>query len=106
MTEECRQGFLLPTHIANVPTRNTYSLTGAEEQALNPALKIVKEMTFAINSERMELHEHAIKVHGLKDLLLAQNRDVRVLAIKKLGAKESIDSQYSLETCAFWQKNL
>ena len=56
LTAECMRGILLPTHIANVPTRTTYSLSCAEEQALNAAPKFVKEMTFAINSERMELH--------------------------------------------------
>ena len=40
----------------------------------------------------MELHEHVNTVHGLKDLLLAQNRDMPVLVIKKLVAKESIDN--------------
>ena len=39
----------------------------------------------------MELHEHANTVHGLKDLLLAQNRDVHVRAIKKLVTQESIN---------------
>ena len=38
-----------------------------------------------------ELPEHANTVHSIKDLLLAQNRDVHVLAIKKLVAQKSID---------------
>ena len=41
----------------------------------------------------MELHEHADTVYGLKDLLLAQNRDVHVLAIKKLVTQESINHE-------------
>ena len=71
---------LLPTHIANVPSRTTYPLNGAEKQALNTAPKYVKQMTFAINSVSMELHEHSKTVHGLKDLLLAQNRFIKALS--------------------------
>ena len=41
----------------------------------------------------MELHEHTNTVHGIKDLLLAQNRDVHILAIKKLVAKEPKDNE-------------
>ena len=38
-----------------------------------------------------ELHEHAHTLHGIKDLVLAQNRDVHVLALNKLVECESID---------------
>ena len=41
-----------------------------------------------------ELHEHANTEHGIKDLVLAQNRDVHVLAVKKLVLDETID-QYN-----------
>ena len=43
LTEECRQDYLLPTHVANVPSRTTYSLTGAEKQALDAAPKTCKK---------------------------------------------------------------
>ena len=44
-----------------------------------------------IRSVSTELHEHAHTVHGSKDLVLAQNRDVHVLALKKLVNNENID---------------
>ena len=49
----------------------------------------------------MEPHEHNNTVHGLKDLLLAQNGDVHVLVIKKLVAKESIDNEISHDNARF-----
>ena len=42
LTEECKQDYLLPTHIANVPSRTTYSLTGVKKQALYTAPKSEK----------------------------------------------------------------
>ena len=53
----------------------------------------------------MELHEHANTVHGLKDLLLAQNRDVHILAIKKLVMQESIDNDVFPENVRTFAKN-
>ena len=87
LTEECRQDYLLPTHVANIPSRTTYLLTKTEKQALDTAPKYVREVTLAINEVNLELHQHTTTVHGLKDLLLAQNRVVHILAIKKLVAK-------------------
>ena len=93
LTEECRQDYLLPTHVANVSFRTTYSLTGTEKQALDAAPKYVREVSLAINEVNLELHEKTNTVNGLRDLLLAQNRDEHILAIKKLVAKESIDNE-------------
>ena len=121
LTEEYQRDYLLPTHAANVPSRTTYPLT--EKQATSTAPEHVKQAAFVVNSISMELHEHANTVHGLKDLLLAQNRDVHVLAIKKLVMQESIDhdifpknvrafaknyhkqkkNHYSASTSFFWQ---
>ena len=53
----------------------------------------MQEVSLAISEANLEVHEHTNTVHGLKDLLLAQNRDVYILAIKKLVAKESIDNE-------------
>ena len=91
LTEEYQRDYSLPTHAANVPSRTTYPLTGEEKQATDTAPEYVKQMAFVVNSVSMELHEHANTVQGLKDLLLAQNRDVHILAIKKLVTQESID---------------
>ena len=38
-----------------------------------------------------ELHEHQSTMRGLKDLHLAQNRDVHLLALKKLMKNEPLD---------------
>ena len=38
-----------------------------------------------------ELHEHHLTKHGLKDLQLAQNRDVHLLALKKLMKSEALE---------------
>ena len=53
----------------------------------------MRKVSLAINEVNLELHEHTNTVHGLKDLLLAQTRDVHILAIKTLVAKESIDNE-------------
>ena len=51
----------------------------------------VKQAVMAIRSVSTELHEHAHTVHGFKDLVLAQNRDIHVLAFRKLVNGENID---------------
>ena len=78
---------MLPTHVANIPLRMTYALDETVEQAMASAPTVVRQAALAIK----DIKEHANKVHGIKDLLLAQNRDVHVLAIKKLVAQESND---------------
>ena len=44
-----------------------------------------------------ELHEHQPTMRGLKDLHFAQNRDVHLLALKKLMKSESLDDILFLE---------
>ena len=46
LTEEYRRDYLLPTHVANVPSRTTYPLTGEEKQATDTAPEYVKQMAF------------------------------------------------------------
>ena len=94
VTEEARQDYLLPTHVANIPSRMTYALDETVEQAMASAPTVVRQAALAIKDIDTELHEHANTVHGIKDLLLAQNRDVHVLAMKKLVAQESIDQDF------------
>ena len=88
-------------HIAKVPSRTTYRVTGAEKQALNTARKYVKQISFVIKSVSMELQE----LHGLKDQLFALNRDVPILAIKKFVAKESLDNEVFPENVRVLAKN-
>ena len=66
---------------------NPYSTEGA---ALQNAPTHIKQAVMAIRSVNTELHEHTHTVHGIKDLVLAQNRDVHVLALKKLVQGEDI----------------
>ena len=51
----------------------------------------IRQTAMAVRSVSTELHEHAHTVHGIKDLVLAQNRDVHVLVLKKLVNGENID---------------
>ena len=92
VTEEARCDYLLPTHVTKLSTsQTTYELTNTEGAALQSAPAHVKQAVMAIRSVSTELHEHADTVHVIKDLVLAQNRDVHVLALKKLVNGESID---------------
>ena len=88
-----------------MPSRNTYPLTGKEKQATDAAPEYVKQMALVVDSVSMELHEHANTVHGLKDLLLAQNRDVHILAIRKLVMQESIDDDIFPENVRAFARN-
>ena len=105
VTEEARQYYLLPTHVANVPSRITYALDETVEQAMATAPTVVRQAALAIKDIDTELHEHANTVHGIKDLLLAQNRDVHVLAIKKVVAQVSIDHDFFPEDVRAFARN-
>ena len=103
VTEEAIQDYLLPTHVSNdVPSRVTYALDETVEQAMVEEATVVRQAALATKEIDPELHEQANTVHGIKDLLLAQNRDVHVLAIKNLVARESIDQDvFPEDVCAF-----
>ena len=62
-----------------------------EGATLHNAPTHIKQAVMAIRSVNTELHEHTHTVHGIKDLVLAQNRDVHVLAIKRLVHGEGIN---------------
>ena len=105
VTEEARHDYLLPTHVANVPSRKTHALDETVEQAMVSAPRVVRPAVLAIKEIDTELHEHANTVHGIKDLLLTQNRDVHVLAIKLLVAQESIVHDVFLEDVRAFARN-
>ena len=90
---------MLPTHAVNVPSRTVYSVAGESAVTLQNTPPGVRDSIMALKDNDTELHEHAHTVHGSKDLVLAQNRDVHVLALKKLGLSESIDHDIVLRTC-------
>ena len=61
----------------------------------DPALRRLptqcQEQADALRLVGTELHEHQSTMRGLKDLHLAQNRDVHLLALKKLMKNEPLD---------------
>ena len=77
--------------MANVDSRTTYTLTATNGTTVQNAPSDVKQAVLAIKSVSTELDEHTHTKHGIKDLVLAQNRDVDVLALKKLVNNENID---------------
>ena len=66
-----------------------YALDETVEQAIATAPTVVRQAALVIKDIDSELHEHANTVHGIKDLVFAQNRDAHVIAIK-----ESIDQVF------------
>ena len=76
----------------NVPSRTIYSVAGTNNATLQNSPCGVRESIMALKDIDTELHEYTHTVHGIKDLVLAQNRDVHVLALKKLVQCESIDN--------------
>ena len=93
MTEEANHDYLLSTHVDNVASGTTYALAETNGAMLQSALNNVKQAVLTIRSISTELHEHAHTVHGIKNLVLAQNRDVHVVALKKLVNNENIDQE-------------
>ena len=82
VTAEARGDYLLPTHAVSVPSRTVYSVAGASAARLQGTPSGVRDSIMALKDIDTELHEHAHTVHGIEDLVLAQNRDVHVLALK------------------------
>ena len=80
ITAEASEDYLLPTHAVNVPSRTVYSVEGASAVTLQSTPSGVRDSIMALRDIDTELHELAHTVHGIKDLVLAQNRDVHVLA--------------------------
>ena len=65
----------------------------------------VRDSIMALKDINTELHEHAHTVHEIKDLVLAQNRDMHVLALKKLVLNESIDHDIFPENVREFARN-
>ena len=93
VTKEAREDYLLPTHVANVPSRTIYSVTETSGATLLNAPSGVRHSVMALRDINTELREHTNTIHGIKDLVLAQNCDVHVLAIKKLVMNEAIGNK-------------
>ena len=105
VTDEAREDYLLPTHAVNVPSRTVYAIAGANPVALQGTPSGVRDSIMALEDINTELHEHAHTVHGIKDLILAQNRDVHVLALKKLVLNEPIDHDVFPENVREFARN-
>ena len=94
ITDEASEDYLLPVHAVSVPTRTVYSVTGANAATLQNTPSGVRDSIMSLRDIDTELHEHAHTVHGIKDLVLAQNRDVHVLTLKKIGAMRAHRPRY------------
>ena len=105
VTAEAREDYLLPTHAVNVPSRTVYPVAGASAVALQGTPSGVRDSIMALKDIDTELHEHAHTVHGIRDLVLAQNRDVHVLALKKLVLNEPIDHDVFPENVREFARN-
>ena len=105
VTTEASEDYLLPTHEAKVPSRTIYSVAGDSAATVQSAPSGVRDSVLALRDMDTELHEHANTVHGIKDLFLAQNRDVHVLAIRKLVILESIDNDIFPEDVREFARN-
>ena len=105
VTAEAREDYLLPTHAVNVPSRTVYSVAGASAARLQGTPSGVRDSIMALKDIDTELHEYAHTVHGIKDLVLAQNRDMHVLALKKLVLSESIDHDIFPENVREFARN-
>ena len=105
ITEESSEDYLLPTHVANVHSRTIYSVTETSTSTLVNAPPGVRNSVMALRDINTELHEHTNTVHGIKDLVLAQNRDVHILAIKKLVVNEPIDNEIFPEDVREFARN-
>ena len=105
MIEEAHHDYLLPTHINHVPSRTTYDLANTDGMTMQNVPGHIRQAALAIHSVSTELHEHTHTVHGIKDLLLAQNRDVYVLVFKKLMNGENIDQNIFPEDVRAFARN-
>ena len=105
VTTEASEDYLLPTHAVNVPSRTIYSVAGTNNATLQNSPRGVRESIMALKDIDTELHEYTHTVHGIKDLVLAQNRDVHVLALKKLVQCESIDNDVFPENVREFARN-
>ena len=105
VTEETSEDYLMPTHAANVPSRTIYSVIETNTVTLRNAPSGIPHSVMALRDINTELHEHTITVHGIKDLVLAQNLDLHVLAIKKLVMNEPIDNEIFPEDVREFARN-
>ena len=105
VTEEARHDYLLPNHATNIASRTTYDVANIEGATLHNAPTHNKQAVMAIRSVNTELHEHTHTVHGIKGLVLAQNRDVQVLAIKRLVHGEGINQDIFPEDVRTFARN-
>ena len=79
--------------MTNVPSRTIYSVTETSAVSLVNAPPGVCHSVMALRDINKELHEHTNTIYGIKDLVLPQNPDVHVLAIKKLVMNKTIDNE-------------
>ena len=91
VSDETSHQYLLPTHATNLASRTTYTLAETNGPVVQNAPSGVIQAFLAVRDLDTELHEHTNFVHGIKNLALAQNRHVHILALKKQVQHENID---------------
>ena len=64
VTEEASEDYLLPTHVANVPSQTIYSVTGTNPTTLVNAPSGIRHSVMALQDINTKLHEHTNTVHG------------------------------------------
>ena len=105
VTEEASENYSLPTHVANFPSRSIYSVAEASARTMQGAPSGVRDSVMALRDIDTELHEHANTVHGIKNLVHSQNRDVHILAIQKLVLNKTIDNDIFPEVVREFARN-
>ena len=105
VTEDARHEYLLPTHATNIASRTTYDVANIEGATLHNAPTHIKQAVMVIRTVNTELHEHTHIIHGIKDLVLAQNRDVHLLAIKRLFHGKGLNQDIFPEDVRIFARN-
>ena len=85
--------------------RTTYDLANTDGTTMQNVPSFLRQAALAVRSVSTELHEHTHTVHVIKYLLLAQNREVHVLALKKLVNGENIDQDIFPEDVRAFARN-
>ena len=82
-----------PNHIFSITTRMPPARldTAAPDPALGEMPALCQDQAIVLRTIGTELHEHHLTQCGLKDLHLAQNKDVHLLALKRLMKDEPME---------------
>ena len=85
-----------PTHVMSVTTDAPAARIHVLDKNYVTLPEKCKEHVNVLRETDTELHEHHATVRGLNELRLAQNRDVHLLALRKLMKEEELDESIFL----------